>query len=90
MPVYEYHCQDCGQLLTIRRSLSETSQPRCSACGSGNLNRLISPVSIVKSVKDRTRDLSWIDKDVAHRLRSKARGKLSPGSEETLNWMESK
>jgi len=68
MPIYEYHCPDCGRQVTIHRSFSETSPPQCPICGGGNLVHLISQVSIVKSGKDRTRDLSWIDKDVAHRL----------------------
>ena len=68
MPIYEYHCQDCGRRVSIQRSFSETSSPQCPICGGENLTRLISQVSIVKSGKDRTRDLSWIDKDVAHRL----------------------
>ena len=90
MPLYEYDCQDCERQVTIWRSFSETSQPSCPICGGGNLVRLISQVSVVKSEKDRTKDLSWIDKDLARRLRKKAHRKLSPGFEGTLDWMESK
>ncbi len=90
MPLYEYHCQECQQKVTIWRSFSDTSSPRCPICGSGNLTRLISQISIVKSGKDRARDLSWVDRDLARRLRKKADGKLSPAFEQTLNKMESK
>ena len=90
MPLYEYDCQDCERQVTIWRSFSETSRPSCPGCGGGNLARLISQVSVVKSEKDRTKDLSWIDKDIARRLRKKARRKLSRGFEGTLDWMESK
>jgi len=89
MPIYEYHCQHCGQRVSIHRSFSEASSPQCPICGSENLTRLISPVSIVKSGKDRIRDLSWIDKDVARRLKKKSHGRLGSGSKETLDTMES-
>ena len=72
MPFYEYHCQDCGGQITILRCLSDTSSPLCFVCGSANLTKLISRVSIVKSGKDRIRDLSWVDKDLAHRLKKNA------------------
>jgi putative FmdB family regulatory protein len=73
MPVYEYRCQDCGWQLTIQRRLYETSQLYCSNCGSKNLKRIISNFSVAKSMKDRTKDPSWIDKDISNRLRKKAR-----------------
>jgi len=90
MPLYEYHCQECQQQVTIWRSFSDTSSPRCPVCGSRNLTRLISQVAIVKSGKDRVRDVSWIDRNLARRLREKAGGKLSPAFEQTLDKMESK
>lgn len=90
MPLYEYHCQECQQQVTIWRNFSDTSSPRCPACGSKNLTRLISQVAIVKSGKDRVRDVSWIDRNLARRLREKSGGKLSPAFEQTLDKMESK
>jgi len=90
MPLYEYHCQECQQKVTIWRSFSDTSSPRCPICDSEDLTRLISQISIVKSGKDRVRDLSWVDRDLARRLRKKADGKLSPAFEQTLDKMESK
>jgi len=72
MPIYEYRCQHCGwQGAIFWRSFSETSLLCCPACGRKNLVRLISPVSIIKSGKDRIKDLSWIDKDLAHRYKDK-------------------
>jgi hypothetical protein len=53
------------------------------------LTRVISPVAIVKSGTDRSKDLSWIDKDLSQRLRHKASGKLSPGLRETLDRLDS-
>lgn len=89
MPIYEYRCQDCGREANLLRSLSDISAPVCPVCGGDNLNRLVSRVSIVKSGKGRIRDLSWVDKDLARRLRKKASGKLSPNFKETLDRMES-
>jgi len=71
MPLYEYHCQDCGRQVTILRGFSDTSPLFCFVCGGENLTKLISRVSIVKSGKDRIRDLSWVDKDLAQRLKKK-------------------
>jgi len=88
MPLYEYLCRDCGREVTIWRSFSETSRPSCPVCGGGDVSRLISRVSIIKSEKDRTRDVSWIDRDLGQRLRRKARRKLNPDFEETLTRME--
>jgi putative FmdB family regulatory protein len=84
MPIYEYGCQDCGGRVTIflkSFSETETSAPDCTTCGGQNLTRLISQVSIVVSERDRTKDLSWIDENMANRFKKKAGGKLSPGVE---------
>jgi len=89
MPLYEYDCQGCHQQVTIWKSFSDTSSPCCPVCGSQNLVRLISRVAIVKSGTDRVRDLSWVDKNIAHRLRKQADGGLSPAFEQTLDKMES-
>ena len=41
MPLFEYLCQDCGQMSEILVSGS-ASQPQCQACGSANLKKLLS------------------------------------------------
>jgi len=69
MPLYEYYCQGCRERVTVRRSFSDTSSPCCPLCGGGNLTRVMSKVSIVKSDKDRIRDVSWIDKNLANRFK---------------------
>ncbi len=43
MPIYEYECDDCGELLEVL-VLSEDEPNTCSKC-SGKLNRLISKSS---------------------------------------------
>jgi hypothetical protein len=52
--------------------------------------RLISRIHIVKSDADRSRDVSWIDRNVADRLRRKSGGRLSPDFKDTLDRMESR
>ncbi len=89
MPLYEYRCEDCREQVTIRQSFTDETSPRCALCGSDRMSRLISRVSIVKSERDRTRDLSWIDRDLAGRIKRKASGKLNPALQETVDRMES-
>lgn len=57
MPIYEYHCQACGQKSTLfLRSFSTTVEPACSHCGSGSLERLISRVAVLHSGQDLFQD----------------------------------
>jgi putative FmdB family regulatory protein len=89
MPVYEYRCQDCDELVSLTRGMFDESIPTCPECGQNNLKRHFSKVSLVKSETDRARDVSWVDKDLASRLRKKSKGKLSPQFRDTLDQMES-
>lgn len=89
MPLYEYRCRDCDKRVTIRHGYSDSASPHCPLCNGENLTRLISHVSVVKSSQDRVRDLSWVDRDLARRLKKKASGKLNPALQETLDRMES-
>ena len=88
MPVYEYWCTDCDQLVTQTRGMFDETTPSCPECGRSELTRHFSSVSVVKSDADRARDVSWIDKDLAKRLRKKSKGKLSPQFRDTLDRME--
>jgi putative FmdB family regulatory protein len=89
VPLYEFQCHDCDSRVTVQRGFHETSTPHCHNCGGENLTRLISRVSVVKSETDRASDVSWIDRDVARRLKEGSQGKLNPQVKETLDWMES-
>jgi putative FmdB family regulatory protein len=89
MPLYEYLCEDCGQRVELRRRFDDNSTPRCPNCQGGNLARRFSRVAVVKSEQDRTTDLSWVDRDLAGRLKKKASGKLNPPLQDTLDRMES-
>ena len=89
MPLYEYRCQECGTQLTIRQSFSDDGTPACSSCGGQHMKRLISAVSVVKSEQDRASDLSWVDKNLAGRIKRRASHKLSPALQEAVDRMES-
>jgi len=40
MPQYDYRCQDCRQVFTIERSMTESYDPNCSHCGSSKATRI--------------------------------------------------
>jgi putative FmdB family regulatory protein len=59
MPIYEYRCAACRRkttILTLR--VSETVDARCEHCGSGELTRLMSRFSMVRSEDARLDNLS--------------------------------
>jgi putative FmdB family regulatory protein len=60
MPIYEYRCHDCRRRVNLFfRSFSGVEDaPTCPRCGSSNLSRLISRVSVVRSEDSRLDDLA--------------------------------
>lgn len=89
MPTYDYQCQECGKHTKIQRSFSDSSEPACSTCGSHQLMRVYSPISQIKTEKDRITDLSWVDKNLAGRIKKKASDRLNPGLKDAVDRMES-
>jgi hypothetical protein len=57
-------------------------------CNGENLTRLISRVAVVKSQRERITDLSWVDRNLACRLKKKADTKLNPALQATLDRMD--
>lgn len=54
MPLYEYHCLDCGKIFAVQLSIAEHDQrkiPACPDCGSQNVRQDFSSVSILTSKK---------------------------------------
>jgi putative FmdB family regulatory protein len=41
MPIYEYKCQDCGELIEVMQRMSDDPLTTCEACG-GTLKKQIS------------------------------------------------
>jgi putative FmdB family regulatory protein len=89
MPLYEYRCEECGTLLTVRQSFSDDSAPTCSACAGQHMKRIISSISVVKSERERASDLSWVDKNLASRIKKKASSRLNPALQQAVDRMES-
>jgi putative FmdB family regulatory protein len=49
MPIYDFRCQECGELSEALLSISSDSRTlACPSCGSQNLERLISAPSLMK------------------------------------------
>ncbi|MBN2583054.1 MAG: zinc ribbon domain-containing protein [Planctomycetes bacterium] len=43
MPIYEFHCDDCGaDFEELFRSVRERRRPSCDKCGSGNVHKKFS------------------------------------------------
>ena len=52
MPIYEFRCEDCRsrvEILVKSVSAGMRQTPKCVRCGSANLRRLMSRVTIMKS-----------------------------------------
>jgi putative FmdB family regulatory protein len=42
MPIYEYRCKSCGNEYEHFQRISDDSKPVCTACGAGDVQRLMS------------------------------------------------
>lgn len=54
MPVYEYRCQQCGEVFshlfrTLKAAQQEEDAPPCPACGGRGAQRLVSSVAVVSA-----------------------------------------
>jgi putative FmdB family regulatory protein len=58
MPLYEYRCLNCHRRVTLLRSFSDSSEPRCPECESEDLTRLISRVAVLRSEESRLESLA--------------------------------
>ena len=64
MPIYEYRCQDCGQVIEVLHGVDATGPTTCDVCG-GPLRKMVSAPAIV------FKGSGWAKKD-AHAASSKA------------------
>ena len=59
MPVYEYRCGSCRKRSSILfRSFADFDPPVCPLCGSGQMTKLISRVSTIRSEESRLESLA--------------------------------
>ena len=66
MPIYEYECRSCHHRYTAILSMKESGDvPVCPRCQSSDVQKLISPVAVVRSAAqkeaDRSKTLEQID-----------------------------
>ena len=53
MPLYAFHCTDCGEEFEQMRRFSEADlTPDCPACGSGNSRKLISAAVSISATRN--------------------------------------
>jgi putative FmdB family regulatory protein len=58
MPVYEYACLGCKQVVSVLvRNIHATTKPKCPQCGSQKLRRIISRFAFHQSVLSRLEQL---------------------------------
>lgn len=59
MPIYEYRCLSCGRKSTfLTLSVKESFTPKCKACGSHNIEKIVSRVAISRSEESRLESLA--------------------------------
>ena len=47
MPVYVYHCDNCGHQFEINQRFSDDPLKKCPECGKIQLHKVFTPVSII-------------------------------------------
>ena len=52
MPIYDYKCQTCGNIIEVFHRSESHKAVTCSHCGSGELEKLISAPAVI--LKERT------------------------------------
>ena len=94
MPLYEYQCQSCGQLLEVIQKFSDAPLTECSEC-QGKLERLLSAPAIQFKgsgwyVTDYARNSNAGTKDADGEKGGKAESKESKESKDSPSSKESK
>lgn len=75
MPIYEFHCESCGNAFEQIRTFSDTSMPTCPRCESVQVNRQMSRPAI------HFKGSGWYITDSKKSSKSSANG-VNGGSEE--------
>ncbi|UCF85637.1 MAG: zinc ribbon domain-containing protein [Desulfobacteraceae bacterium] len=53
MPIYEYRCKACGTVTEFLVGIGEDITITCSHCGSRDMEKIMSAVSILDSIPER-------------------------------------
>ena len=55
MPVYEYRCKECGEVVEFRSSVAAKEEMAaslsCGSCGSGNFTQVFSGFAVAQDTK---------------------------------------
>jgi putative FmdB family regulatory protein len=57
MPIYEYWCNSCHQIISSYRQSSSVPLPVCPHCGKSQLKRVFSTFSVQKTYRDLYEDI---------------------------------
>lgn len=57
MPIYEYWCDSCHQVVSSYRQSSSVPSPACPLCGKSELKRVFSTFSVQKTYRDVYEDI---------------------------------
>jgi putative FmdB family regulatory protein len=57
MPIYEYWCDSCHQVVSSYQQSSSVPSPACSLCGKSELKRVFSTFSVQKTYRDVYEDI---------------------------------
>jgi len=54
MPIYEFRCLDCGHVFEFLKLKKEAEEMKCPKCNSEEVERVLSVVSVSKSLSGKT------------------------------------
>lgn len=67
MPIYEYVCQNCRKRISLLVLNRESYSPKCTRCGSADVQRIMSRFAAIRSEESRMESLAdpskWGDLD---------------------------
>jgi putative FmdB family regulatory protein len=75
MPIYEYECQSCGQVLDALQKISDEPLTHCPSCGEAGLKKLLS------APRFRLKGGGWYETDFKDKNRRNIASKDSEKSE---------
>lgn len=71
MPIYEYACDNCGEIVEEFQSISDKPLKKCKLCGSKKVHKLVSSTSFI------LKGSGWYVTDYARKSNKSGEGKKS-------------